>query len=139
MIFAIVAFGCAADYTGTSYINFIMFTGVTAFVLSLVFMVAYLCDATAVRGAGELVVDVIWSIFWLSAAAALSAKIGSSWPSALKASNAFSWMSWILWMISGVLSFLAMRAKGSVVIKGPAPGAPVSSAPVAPTGSVSMV
>lgn len=44
-----------------------------------------------------------------------------------------------LWMASAWLSYLAMKAKGSVVIKAPAPGAPPTSAPVVPTQSVAMV
>ena len=67
MVFAIIAFACAADYTGPSYINFMMWTGVSAFVLALALMAAYACNVTAVRGGVELVIDVIWSIFWCAA------------------------------------------------------------------------
>eukprot|EP00887_Chlorella_sp_A99_P000873 scaffold5.g873.t1 len=149
MIFAIVAFATVADYTGLSYINFMIFTGVTAMVICLFYMAIYFTGVTAVRGGVEFIIDVIWSIFWLSAAAALAAKINSysgtyfaadgnqyalSVPSDWKASDAFAWMSWILWMVSAVLSFRDMRNMGTVVVTGPP-----ATGSSAPTGSVAMV
>lgn len=48
MIFAIVAFSTVVDYDGLSRIKYVMFTGITGFILALFFMVAYAVGIGAV-------------------------------------------------------------------------------------------
>lgn len=53
MIFAIVAFSTVVDYDGLSRIQFVMFTGITGFILALFFMIAYAAGIGAVSTPGR--------------------------------------------------------------------------------------
>lgn len=71
-------------------------------------------------GAVEVGVNAIWTVFWLAAAASY-ANFKSCKPSQIDimepftecggwlASEAFAWMSWLLWMPSLVISIIDMR------------------------------
>ncbi|PSC70881.1 MARVEL-like domain [Micractinium conductrix] len=132
MICAIVAFSTVVDYDSSSRIKFVMFTGITAFILALFFMVAYMAGVGAARGIFSLVVDVLWTIFWLVAAGCVSSFLADvPDTSKLQASTAFSWISWFLWIGSTIISFQDWRGG----VSGPAPTGP----PGIPNSSVSMV
>ncbi len=73
MIFAIVAFTTALDYDGLSRIKFLMFTGITGFILALAFMIAYAVGIGAVSA---------WDGGYVEACfvGALHAHLQASWP-----------------------------------------------------------
>ncbi|KAL4418643.1 hypothetical protein ABPG77_005380 [Micractinium sp. CCAP 211/92] len=130
MIFAIVAFTTALDYDGLSRIKFLMFTGITGFILPLAFMIAYTVGIGAARGIVEFVIDVIWTVFWIVSASLATALLNDDSivaSSKLKASVAFSWLSWFLWNLS--INFSARRLRGCGRKSDPAPGAPTGSIP----------
>ncbi|KAI7846258.1 hypothetical protein COHA_000238 [Chlorella ohadii] len=132
MITAIVAFSTVVDYDASSRIKFVMFTGITGFVLALFFMVAYVAGVRAARGMIALILDVIWLIFWLTAAACASAVLSDGLDtSEMKASVAFSWISFFLWIGSTIISFQDTRSGGSA-------GPPPTAGPQIPNSSVSM-
>lgn len=88
-------------------------------VICLVFIILYAinADESPTVRLVELVVNVLWWIFWFAAAITISTTpVGSN--SRLGASCAFSWMTWILWSVSTVMSFMGTRAKA-----GPSGGA----------------
>lgn len=135
MIFAIVAFSTVVDIDEISRIKFVMFTGITGFILALFFMIAYAVGVGAARGIIAFVLDAIWAIFWLAAAGCASSVLNdadSLATSKLKASVAFSWLAWFLWCISTFLSFKDWRGG----VSGPAPTGPPGGIP---NSSVSMV
>ncbi|PRW44544.1 MARVEL-like domain [Chlorella sorokiniana] len=132
LITAIVAFSTVVDYDESSRIKFVMFTGITGFVLAFFFMVFYVVGVRAARGTISLVLDLIWTIFWLAAAACASAVLSDGLDtSRMKASVAFSWISFFLWIGSTIISFQDMR--------GGTTGPPPASGPQIPNSSVSMV
>eukprot|EP00887_Chlorella_sp_A99_P000109 scaffold16.g109.t1 len=56
----------------TPGVDFTIFCGVTTILIALVFTAGYLLQFRWAKGLIPLIVDVVWAIFWLSAAAALS-------------------------------------------------------------------
>ncbi|KAI8107757.1 hypothetical protein M9435_002785 [Picochlorum sp. BPE23] len=112
LLFSIIAFAVVAEYDGTSKINYMIFTGVTSMVICLVFLVLYfanLGDSPTIVLI-ELVINVIWWVFWLAAAAVMSSLVNESWSnSRIEASCAFSWLTWFAWTVSTVMSFLATK------------------------------
>jgi len=94
-----------------------IFTGVTSMVICLVFLVLYfanLGDSPTIVLI-ELVINVIWWVFWLAAAAVMSSLVNDgqrpTWWSdgRINASCAFSWLTWFAWTASTVMSFLATK------------------------------
>lgn len=90
-----------------------IFTGVTSMVICLVFLVLYfanLGDSPTIVLI-ELVINVIWWIFWLAAAAVMSSLVNTWYYSngRIGASCAFSWLTWFAWTVSTVMSFLATK------------------------------
>lgn len=134
MICAIVAFATVVEYDSSSRIKFVMFTGITAFILALFFMVAYVAGLGVARGIFSLIIDILWTIFWLAAAACASAVLADGLESSkMKSSVAFSWISWFLWIGSSIISFQDWRGG----VAGPAPTGPPGAA--IPSSSISMV
>lgn len=132
LITSIVAFSTVVDYDVLSRIQFVMFTGITGFILALFFMVLYILGVRAARGIISLVIDIIWTIFWLSAAACASAVLSDGLEtSKMKASVAFSWISFFLWIGSTIISIQDTR--------GGTAGPPPTAGPQIPNSSVSMV
>lgn len=132
LITSIVAFSTVVDYDASSRIKFVMFTGITGFVLALFFMVAYIGGVRAARGTISLVLDLLWTIFWLAAAACASSVLSDGLETSnMKASVAFSWISFFLWIGSSIVSFQDMR--GGTIAPPPTAG------PTIPNSSVSMV
>ena len=100
----------------------------------------------------ELIINVVWWIFWLSAAACISdlVRVGNDygWGSGyfynssdigdrFRTSCAFAWLTFFLWTVSTALSVMSLL-EGR---KGPASptGAATEMPPPPPTGNVAMV
>ncbi len=133
VITSIVAFSVVVEYTGSSEYNYIVFTGVSGFVVALAFMACYAARVQAVRfiitwcclqqcctpwvngtkrscslftvpcivssqvrGKVSAVVDGVWWVFWLAAAAVatnlLTGRLTDN--SRTRASCAFCWITW---------------------------------------------
>jgi Flp pilus assembly protein protease CpaA len=93
-----------------------LFTGITAMIICLIFMAFYFFgwSDNATVTLSELIINALWLIFWLAAAAALSSITGRS--DAVKASCAFAWLTFILWTGSTVLSFKEVRGRSPTTI-----------------------
>ena len=87
-------------------------------IICLVFGVLYIIkmDEKPTMRLVELVVNILWEIFWLAAAIAISTEAGIN--SDFAASTAFAWITLVLWTVSTVLSFFDTRSKS-----GPSDGA----------------
>ena len=119
-----------------SYVGFMIFTGVTGWLLCMIFFGLYgtpkLQNARMLQA--DLAVSAIWTIFFLSAFAAMTAKLdghcgqlfdvalsvngttqngtitsNGSWCNTYKASIAFGFLSFFFWLISLVIAFLHFR------------------------------
>ncbi|KAL4428285.1 hypothetical protein ABPG75_002374 [Micractinium tetrahymenae] len=137
MVFAIVAFTTVLDYDASSRIKFLMFTGISGFIIALIFTIAYAAGVGAARGIVAMVLDLIWAIFWVVAASCATSVLkdySDVADSKLKAGVAFSWLAWVLWYISFNLSLRDWRACK------PCPAAtgtgPPGSAPNSPANTV---
>lgn len=96
-------------HADSSKIDYVLFTGISSMIITLAFILVYLLgweDNTLMRTT-ELVVDLLWWVFWLTAAIVTSTINDNS---RLQTSCAFSWMTWIIWNASCVQSFVAHRA-----------------------------
>ena len=93
---------------------FQLFTGITTLILCLIFMAFYYfgLSESATVTLVELIINVIWGIFWLSTAAVLSS-ITSGSPSDVKASTAFAWLTFFLWILSTFLTFRDVKERRS--------------------------
>lgn len=124
-LFAIVTFACVAatDARSTSSGGFQIFTGVAAFLLTLLFMALYFslsCNSKII-GLPELVVNFIITVFFFAGSIAIAAqnvdKCGyysqSYACSNLKAATAFGFFSFFLWAISAFLSWRDMKTGGA--------------------------
>lgn len=98
-----------------------VFTGVTAFLLALFYMFVYVKEGLqrTFKGMTEIIVNALWTLFWLAAAASFAAaplcKAGqydftqiTSCDSFL-ASQAFAWLSFLLWIGSLIISIVDHR------------------------------
>jgi hypothetical protein len=102
-----------------------IFTGVTSMVICLVFLVLYMikADENPTVRLIELVINVLWWIFWFAAAITISTMpVGSN--SRLGASCAFAWLTWIAWSVSTILSFMSARGGKAGPSGGNTPSAP---------------
>lgn len=115
-------------HPSTNAVNYMLFTGITSMIICLVFIVLYIikADENPTVRLIELVINILWWIFWFAAAITISTALsdyGSTWDySAFQASCAFAWLTWILWTVSTVMSFLGTRSKA-----GPSGGATPSA------------
>jgi hypothetical protein len=93
----------------SSKIDYVLFTGISSMVTTLAFILIYLFDweDNALMRITELIVNLLWWVFWLTAAIVTSTINDTS---RLQASCAFSWMTWVIWNASCVQSFVAHRA-----------------------------
>lgn len=129
LIFSIITFALVADYTGNSKINFVLFTGITAMLMCLAFLVFYLLGAAdnPTLVLVELVMNAIWWVFWLAAAACLADIINNGWfgyvndGSKVQASCAFAWLTWVLWTISTGFSIKELMGRNSARSSGNVP------------------
>ena len=107
-----------------------LFTGITSMIICIVFIVLYIikADENPTVKLIELVINILWWIFWFAAAITISTALNdltgveSGIYSAFEASCAFAWITWILWTVSTVMSFLGTRSKA-----GPSGGATPSA------------
>ena len=126
MLLALVAFSAAA-YLQTkghraALINFCVFTGVTAWLIALLYAAVSCVEGLQRRmwGIVEVAITSLWAVFWLAAAAALTAD-GRCKPSQLStdspfadcnaflAAEAFSWMSLLTWLPSLAMAVVEWR------------------------------
>lgn len=127
IVFALIAFAAAASlynsYEGykVSFVQFMVFTGVMGFLISIFY--AIVCCVEGLKrtfsGLIEVMVNALWVIFWLAAAASFAAyqpcKIKDaeflkfSKCDVFLASQAFAWLSWFLWIGSLWISIIDMR------------------------------
>lgn len=134
VIFALIAFATAGwlldtGATGSSdfgllkqsSVSFMVFTGVLAFLISLVYSISFCVPRmqSALWGLVEVVINALWVVFWLAAAAAFAAEpackpssvyTGNQICNAFLASQAFAWLSWFLWIASLIFSILDWRS-----------------------------
>jgi len=92
-------------------------------IICLVFMAFYLFGLgdNATVTLGELIINVIWWIFWLSTAAVLSNIVqninnGNIFyynAGKFRASCAFAWFTWALWTLSVLLSVKEVKERNN--------------------------
>ena len=108
-----------------------LFTGITSMIICLVFIVLYIikADENPTVRLIELIINILWWIFWFAAAITISTALNDYIVSSnfynksdFQASTAFAWMTWILWSVSTVMSFMGTRSKA-----GPSGGATPSA------------
>ena len=105
-----------------------LFTGITSMIICIVFIVLYIikADENPTVRLIELVINILWWIFWFAAAITISTALNDIQSafnySAYQASCAFAWLTWLLWSVSTVLSFLGTHSKA-----GPSGGATPSA------------
>lgn len=151
VIFALIAFSAAGWLLNTgatgdsdfgllkhSSVAFMVFTGVTAFLIAALYSFSF-CVAklqSTLWGIVEVVINAIWVVFWLAAAASFAAEpackpssiySGNSICNAFLASQAFAWLSWFLWIASLVFSILDWRSGDVGSKRYPMGSAPQSS------------
>lgn len=145
LLFAMIAFACSGWLLNKGYkssdVGFMTFTGVTAFVLAAWYLVVS-CSETLQRvfhGVTEVVINAVWSIFFLAASAAIVAqhRCKSVHPGKSNrvcdtylASAAFGFMSWLLWLAGIVPAVIEMRSAANSAFHSSSPYQQ-SSAPVA--------
>lgn len=78
--------------------------------ITLTFIVTYVFDWE--NHAIELFTNLLWWVFWLTAAIVTTT---DNFSSRVEASCAFSWMTWIFWNASCLQSFIAYRRSKSSV------------------------
>jgi hypothetical protein len=141
ILFALIAFAASAwllnnlDYSTGNWppvasLRFMVFTGVTAFLISIFYLVVSCVEGLqrTFWGLVEVVINALWALFWMAAAAAFasywSCKPGNVDFSAFTqcdqflASQAFAWLSWFMWLGSLVVSIIDMR-RGEGITGGP--------------------
>jgi len=126
VLLALVAFSAAAFLQSKGFreplINFMVFTGVVAWLISILYAVVSCVEALQRKlwGLPEMVVSSIWVLFWLCAAAAFAAdgrckpsQVSTETPftncNAFIAAQAFAWMSLLLWIPSLALAVVDWR------------------------------
>lgn len=127
IVFALIAFAAAASlYNGyegykVSFVQFMVFTGVMAFLISIFYAIVSCVEGLKRTFSGliEVMVNTLWVIFWMAAAASFAAyqpcKIKDadlrmiSKCDVFLASQAFAWLSWFLWIGSLWISIIEMR------------------------------
>eukprot|EP00878_Enallax_costatus_P022824 GHUV01024248.1.p1 GENE.GHUV01024248.1~~GHUV01024248.1.p1 ORF type:complete len:177 (+),score=47.95 GHUV01024248.1:32-532(+) len=129
IVFALIAFAAAAslnqnwpslDMSIISAVRFMVFTGVTAFLLAIFY--AIVCCVEGLKrtfsGLVEVLVNGLWVVFWLAAAASFAAyqpcKVKDfDWRynrcDVFIAAQAFAWLSWLMWIASLAISIIEMR------------------------------
>lgn len=125
-----------------SKLDFAMFTGITAFLITLGFMILYLMDMqdNSVVTLTELVINVIWWIFWLAAAACLSDLVANSIGTSSKGQDeiagscACAWIAWASWTVSTYMSVREVMAGRGISSGG---GAGPSAMPMSGAASTS--
>lgn len=128
IVFALIAFAAAASlYNGgvESYkvpkVQFMVFTGVMAFLLAIFYAIVSCVEGLkrTFSGVLEVMVNGLWCIFWLAAAASFAAYPDCKYVEAdlrqvtrcdvFLASQAFAWLSWFLWIGSLLIAVIEMR------------------------------
>ena len=141
ILFALIAFAASAwllnnlDYSAgnwpaVSSLRFMVFTGVTACLIAIFSLVVSCVEGLqrTFSGLVEVVINALWALFWMAAAAAF-ASYWSCKPRGADfrvftqcdqflASQAFAWLSWFLWLGSLVISVVDMR-RGEGITGGP--------------------
>eukprot|EP00878_Enallax_costatus_P000829 GHUV01000955.1.p1 GENE.GHUV01000955.1~~GHUV01000955.1.p1 ORF type:complete len:157 (+),score=29.31 GHUV01000955.1:229-699(+) len=127
IIFALIAFASAASLYNSwtlraSYVQFMVFTGVVAFIIAIFYSAVSCAEGLQPTFSGTLIevaVNAIWVIFWLAAAASFASYAPCS-PKQVRtdklsfcdvflASEAFAWLSWFFWIASLIVSIIEMR------------------------------
>lgn len=127
IVFALIAFAAAASlYNGTeaykvAKVQFMVFTGVMAFLLAIFYAIVSCVEGLkrTFSGVLEVMVNGLWVIFWLAAAASFAAYPECKYAEAdtrkltrcdvFLASQAFAWLSWFLWIGSLLIAIIEMR------------------------------
>lgn len=116
-LFALVAFASAAYLQTKGFrsplVNFVVFTGVVGWLLAMLYAVVSCVEGLqrTFWGIVEVATSALWVVFWLAAAAALTAdrrckpsQLSTATPftecNAWLAATAFAWMSLLLWIPS---------------------------------------
>lgn len=127
IVFALIAFAAAASLYNSyeyrfSFVQFMVFTGVMGFLIAIFYSIVCCVEGLKRTFSGllEVLVNALWVIFWLAAAASFAAyqpcKIkDADYRTVTKcdvflASQAFAWLSWFLWMGSFMISVIEMRS-----------------------------
>ncbi|KNC97409.1 uncharacterized protein SPPG_07333 [Spizellomyces punctatus DAOM BR117] len=115
--FAVISFSTIASYgkaaTGTSEGGFMIFTGVVAWLLTMVFLAVYILRPPQLSGRVwayfEVAVSAIWVVFWFSASIAVAA-YGCSFDCAnFNASITFGFFSFAAWAASTWFAYMELR------------------------------
>lgn len=126
IIFALIAFAAAASLYNThgykySFVQFMVFTGVMGFLIAIFYAIVHCVEGLrrTFSGVVEVFVSALWVIFWLAAAASFAAYMPCKYKDAdmgdiskcdlFLASQAFGWLSWLLWMGSLLFAIIDMR------------------------------
>lgn len=126
IVFALIAFAAAASLYNSydykySFVQFMVFTGVMGFLIAIFYAIVSCVEGLKRTFSGllEVLVNVLWVIFWLAAAASFAAYQPCKIKDAdtrqftkcdvFLASQAFGWLSWFLWIGSLMISIIEMR------------------------------
>lgn len=127
IVFALIAFAAAASLYNSydyrfSFVQFMVFTGVMGFLIAIFYSIVCCVEGLkrTFSGVLEVMINALWVIFWLAAAASFAAyqpcKIkDADYRTVTKcdvflASQAFAWLSWFLWIGSFIISVMEMRS-----------------------------
>lgn len=125
-VLALVAFAAAAYLQTRGHreplVNFTVFVGVVGWLLAILYAVTSCVEGLQRKlwGIVEVVISALWTLFWLSAAAALAAdhrckpsQLSTKAPftecNAWLAAQAFAWMSLLLWIPSLAMAVVEWR------------------------------
>jgi hypothetical protein len=127
VVFALISFAAAASLYNswalrTSYAQFMVFTGVMAFIIAIFYSAVSCTEGLQPTFSGtliEVIVNAIWVVFWVAAAGSFASYAPCS-PRQVKAteitfcdvflaSEAFAWLSWLLWIASLAVAVVEMR------------------------------
>lgn len=126
-LLALVAFAASAYLQTQGYkwpnINFMVFTGVTGWLIAMLYTAVTCVEALqkVLMGIVEVVITAVWCIFWMAAAASFAAYAPCKSPTQLDtenpfsgcnaflASQAFAWMSLLLWIASLAIAVVDTR------------------------------
>jgi predicted neutral ceramidase superfamily lipid hydrolase len=127
IVFALISFAAAASLFNSwalraPYVQFMVFTGVMAFIIAIFFSAVSCTEGLQPTFSGtliEVIINAIWVVFWLAAAGSFADHAPCS-PRDVQttaftrcntflASEAFAWLSWLLWIASLVVAVVEMR------------------------------
>lgn len=106
-----------------SQLGFMTFTGVTAWLLTTIFMAAFCLPSLGrvFSGKVELIINALYGLFWMAASAAVTAirpnceafAFVANSCNASRTAEAFGWLSFLLWLVSIAVSVLEIKQGSS--------------------------